>query len=287
MSPLPDRYAVVGNPVAHSQSPFIHSEFARQTDQLMTYTRLLSPLDGFAATVREFAASGARGCNVTVPFKFEVPALAQHASPRVLLAQAANTLRFDAQGWHAENTDGLGLRQDLEVNAGFKLQGRHVLLLGAGGAAAGVLGPLIEARPALLQVINRTAAKAQDLVQRHADLASEYGVQLCASSLQPEELRPQGYELIINASSSSLQGDTTPIPPQAIGSGCLVLDMMYGPASQPFLQWAASYGAATRDGLGMLVEQAAEAFAFWRGIRPATADVLRALRERVNAAPAP
>ena len=263
MSPLPDRYAVVGNPVAHSQSPFIHSEFARQTDQLMTYNRLLSPLDGFAATVREFAASGARGCNVTVPFKFEVPALAQHASPRVRLAQAANTLRFDAQGWHAENTDGLGLRQDLEVNAGFKLQGRHVLLLGAGGAAAGVLGPLIEARPALLQVINRT------------------------SSLQPEELRPQGYELIINASSSSLQGDTTPIPPQAIGSGCLVLDMMYGPASQPFLQWAASYGAATRDGLGMLVEQAAEAFAFWRGIRPATADVLRALRERVNAAPAP
>ena len=232
-----DRYAVIGNPVAHSQSPVIHAAFAQQTGQDLEYVRLLSPMDGFAATVRDFAASGGRGCNVTVPFKFEVPQMAQACSPRVALAQAANTLKFDGDRWIADNTDGLGLVGDIEQHAGWSLKGTTVLLLGAGGAAAGVLGPLIAARPRAVVVVNRTA--------------------------------------------SSLEGAEVPVPAAVLRPGALVVDMMYGAKAQAFLDWAQAHGAQARDGLGMLVEQAAESFALWRGVRPQTAPVLEALRQQL------
>ncbi|WP_372528362.1 shikimate dehydrogenase [Piscinibacter sp.] len=275
-----DRYAVAGNPVEHSQSPFIHALFANATGQAMEYGRLLCPLDGFAPTVRRFAAEGARGCNVTVPFKFEAFGIAARHSERAALAQAANVLRFDAAGWFADNTDGAGLVQDIERNAQRPLAGKRVLLVGAGGAAAGALGPLILARPAELTVANRTLDKAAALVSRHQPLARSGAVGLHASTLADAGT---AYDVVINASASSLQGATVPVAATALRPGTLALDMMYGPAAQPFLAWAAAHGATGRDGLGMLVEQAAEAFVVWRGVRPATADVLAAVRQRLAA----
>jgi shikimate dehydrogenase len=273
-----DRYAVLGNPVAHSQSPFIHAEFARQTGERLVYGRQHCALDAFAATVRRFAEDGGRGCNVTVPFKFEAPALAAHCSPRAALAQAANVLRFDAAGWQADNTDGIGLVHDIQSHAGVPLAGCRVLLVGAGGAAAGVLGPLIEAGAAEVVVVNRSADKAAALADRHAALAAGLGVQL---SDRPLADPGRGFDVIINASASSLHGAPVPVPALVLRPGALAVDLMYGSAATPFLGWAREAGAHARDGLGMLVEQAAEAFYFWRGVRPATAPVLRALRERL------
>jgi shikimate dehydrogenase len=273
-----DRYAVLGNPVTHSQSPFIHAEFARQTGERLVYVRQHCELGAFGATVRRFAAEGGRGCNVTVPFKFEVPALASRCSARAALAMAANTLRFDADGWFADNTDGVGLVRDIEAHAGVPLAGCRVLLVGAGGAAAGVLGPLIEARPAELVVVNRGAAKAAVLVDRHAALAAGLGVTLIDRSLAEPG---RAFDVVINASASSLHGDPVPVPTSVLRPGALAVDLMYGSAAAPFLGWAREAGAHARDGLGMLVEQAAEAFAVWRGVRPATAPVLQALRERL------
>ena len=273
-----DSYAVLGNPVAHSQSPFIHAEFARQTGERLVYGRQLCPLDGFAATVRRFAADGGRGCNITVPFKFEAPALAARRTARSALAQAANVLRFDGDGWFADNTDGAGLVHDIEGHAGVALAGCRVLLVGAGGAAAGVLGPLIHAGPAALVVVNRTADKAVLLVDRHAALAAATGVALASRPLADPG---RGFDVVINASASSLQGAAVPVPASVLRPGALAVDLMYGSAAAPFLGWAREAGAHARDGLGMLVEQAAEAFFVWRGVRPQTAPVLQALRERL------
>jgi shikimate dehydrogenase len=270
-----DRYAVLGNPVAHSRSPFIHARFAEQTGQPVDYGRVLCPLDGFVAAVNRFVAEGGRGCNVTVPFKLQAPALAAHVSTRAALAGAANVLRFDAGGWSADNTDGVGLIRDIEQGAGFRLAGRQVLLVGAGGAGAGVLGPLLQARPSRVVLANRTRATAEALVQRHADLARASGCELQARGLDDAGT---GFQLLINASASSLQGAGSPVPATVLAPGALVVDLMYGAAAEPFLAWARAHGAHTRDGLGMLVEQAAEAFLFWRGVRPDTAPVLQALR---------
>ena len=281
--PSPDRYAVAGNPVAHSRSPHIHQLFARQTGQTMDYGRLLCPLDGFVAEVQAFAASGAKGCNVTVPFKFEAFELAARRTPRAELAQAANTLRFDTKadgGWLADNTDGVGLVRDITAHAGVALAGRRVLLLGAGGAAAGVLGPLIEARPAEIVMANRTLEKAQAIVARHAAWAAQHGVALSARGLDDPG---QGFDVFINGTAASLAGSGVPVGPEVLKPGALALDMMYGPAAQAFLDWARSHGAVARDGLGMLVEQAAESFALWRGVRPDTAPVLAQLRAEVDA----
>lgn len=282
----PDRYAVAGNPVAHSRSPHIHSLFAQQTGQAIDYGRLLCPLDGFVPEVKAFAASGAKGCNVTVPFKFEAFELAARRSPRAELAQAANTLRFDPDeqgGWLADNTDGVGLVRDITVNAGVALAGRRVLLLGAGGASAGVLGPLIEARPAEIVMANRTVEKAQAIVARHADWAARHGVTLSARGLADAG---KGFDVFINGTAASLAGSGVPVGPEVLQPGALALDMMYGPAAQAFLDWARSHGAVARDGLGMLVEQAAESFALWRGVRPDTAPVLAEMRAQVDAASA-
>ncbi len=274
-----DRYVVLGNPVAHSQSPFIHGQFAAQTGELVDYGRLLCPPDGFEAAVREFASGGGRGCNVTVPFKFEAARLARQRTARAALAQAANVLRFDNDGWTADNTDGRGLVTDIEVNAGVALAGRRVLLVGAGGAAAGVLGPLLETRPAEVVVVNRTAANAQALVERHLPLAALQGSPLHAAGLADPG---RHFDVVINASASSMQGAEVPVPATALAAGALAIDLMYGPAAAAFLAWAERHGARGRDGLGMLVEQAALAFELWRGVRPLTAPVLQALRERLQ-----
>jgi len=277
-----DRYAVLGNPVAHSQSPFIHAMFARATGEPVEYVRVLCPLDGFEAAVRTFAADGGKGCNVTVPFKFEAPRLAAQVSARAALAQAANTLRFDLDGgWFADNTDGVGLVNDIQHNAGVTIAGARVLLVGAGGAAAGVLGPLLGARPAELVVANRTPDKARALVERHA--AVKGGSVLRASPLADCGER---FDIVLNSASTSLVGAPIPVSERVLRPGTLAVDLMYGPAALGFLRWAEQYGATGRDGLGMLVEQAAEAFFIWRGVRPETAPVLAALRARLAEATA-
>ena len=274
-----DRYAVLGNPVAHSRSPGIHAAFAMQTGQALVYERLLCPLDGFADTVRAFAAAGGRGCNITVPFKFEALRLAANASERARLAGAANVLRFDANGWWADNSDGVGLVRDVENNAGVPLAGRRVLLVGAGGASAGVLGPLLAAQPAQVVVANRTVAKAQALADSHAAWARQHGVPLSASGLHAPGT---AFDVLLNASATSLHGAASPVPANVLAPGALAVDLMYGPAAAPFLAWAQAAGATARDGLGMLVEQAAEAFFCWRGVRPHTVPVLQALRLKLD-----
>ena len=272
-----DRYVVAGNPVEHSQSPFIHAEFARQTGQAMEYGRLLWPRGGFADAVRALAESGAKGCNITVPFKFDAFREGKRLTDRARLAQAANVLRFDAEGWLADNTDGVGLVNDIERNAGVALADKRVLLIGAGGAAAGVLGPLLAARPTAVVVANRTLANARALVERHAPVAGD--AELRASTL---DACGDGFDVVLNASASSLQGADVPVSHTVLAPGALALDLMYGAAAEPFLAWAARHGARGRDGLGMLVEQAAAAFELWRGVRPDTAPVLAALRARMD-----
>lgn len=279
-----DQYRVFGNPVEHSRSPWIHARFAELTGQTLAYTKQLVPLDGFAATVAAFAGGGGRGCNVTVPFKFEAAALAHQRSERVQLAEACNVLSFvrtDQGGLQvlADNSDGLGLVRDIEQNAGVALRGQNVLLVGAGGAAAGVLGPLLDAAPHSLVVANRSVAKAEALVARHVALAQRCGVALSASVL---DALPTGFDVVINATASSLSGAGVPVAATVLKPSALAYDMMYGPAAQDFLSWASAHGAQPRDGLGMLVEQAAEAFALWRGVRPPTAQVLTELRALIN-----
>jgi shikimate dehydrogenase len=275
-----DRYVVAGNPVEHSQSPFIHAEFARQTEQSMAYGRVLWPLDGFEHSLRALVDSGAKGCNITVPFKFEAARVVSRLSSRAALAQAANVLSFDAEGWRGDNTDGVGLVRDIEYNAGLPLRGRRVLLIGAGGAAAGVLGPLLQAQPAEVVVANRTPDKAQTLVDRHQSVAQ--ATRLHASLLAD---CGEGFDVIVNATASSLNGGAIPVADRVLRPGALALDMMYGAPAQGFLDWATRLGATGRDGLGMLVEQAGAAFELWRGVHPDTAPVLAALRERLAQAP--
>lgn len=276
MHALTATYCVMGNPVAHSRSPWIHARFAALTGQTMDYARRLVPLDGFAAALADFAAAGGQGCNITVPFKLEAAEAATTRSPRVQLAGAANTLVWQANGQlHAENTDGLGLVADITRNAGVAVAGKDILLIGAGGAAAGVLGPLLEQSPRRIVVCNRTAAKADALVAQHAALAALQKTELLA---QAQHALEGDFDIIINGTAASLQGAGVPVPASVLRPGSLAYDMMYGPAARPFLDWAAQHGATGRDGLGMLVEQAAEAFALWRGVRPPSAQVLAELR---------
>ncbi|MFL6694783.1 MAG: shikimate dehydrogenase [Ramlibacter sp.] len=277
-----DRYAVVGHPVEHSKSPWIHARFAALTGQPVRYEKLLAPLDAFAATVERFRAEGGRGCNVTVPFKFDACALATRLSERAALAGACNTLRFDGAEVFGDNTDGIALVRDIEIGAARPLAGQRVLLLGAGGAAAGVLGPLLQSGVAEVLVANRTLAKATAVVQRHAGLARSRKVRLDAMAL--DALGDKGsFDVVVNATASSLAGDALTLPVSVLRTGTLAYDLMYGAAADGFLDWAARHGADPRDGLGMLVEQAAEAFEVWRGVRPPTAPVLRDLRVLLQA----
>ena len=264
---MTDRYAVFGHPIAHSKSPQIHAAFARQTGQDMTYEAILAPLDGFADSVAQFVAAGGRGANVTVPFKEEAFRLANSLSPRAQRAGAVNTLSFKGSDIVGDNTDGAGLVADLTRNLNCALGGKRILLLGAGGAARGVIEPLLEQRPAALVIANRTVSRAQELVELFGQ-----GVTACSF-----EAANTPFDVVINATAASLAGELPPLSPSLFTSDTLAYDMMYG-RDTPFLNFARSRGASTADGLGMLVEQAAEAFYVWRGIRPDTAPVIVALR---------
>ncbi len=275
-------YCVMGNPIAHSRSPAIHARFAQLTGEPVRYGRLLVPLEGFEQALRDFARSGGQGCNVTVPFKLDAARCAHEKSERVLLAGAANTLVLHDEGRiSADNTDGLGIVADITRNAQVRIEGRDVLLIGAGGAAAGVLGPLLRERPRSIVIANRTLEKARHLADTHAQVARETGASLQASALQAIT---GDFDIVINGTASSLAGAESPVPASVLRKGALAYDMMYGPAAQGFLDWAARNGAVARDGLGMLVEQAAESFAIWRGVRPPAAQVLRELRAELQAA---
>ncbi|MEP7301237.1 MAG: shikimate dehydrogenase [Caldimonas sp.] len=281
MTSVPGRYAVAGNPVAHSQSPFIHAEFARQCGEAMRYERLLCPMDAFSATVRSFAAEGGSGCNVTLPFKFEAFALAARRTTRAELAGACNTLRFDADGWTGDNADGAGLVNDIERNAGVALRGARVLLIGAGGGAAGALGPLLAAGPAEVVVANRSTGRAAELVARHLRAGAVAAPTVLRAA--PLDACGEAFDVVVNASASSVAGAPVPVAGAVLRPGALALDMMYGAPAHGFLRGAQAHRALGRDGLGMLVEQAAEAFTFWRGVQPRTGPVLAAVRARVDA----
>lgn len=270
---MTDRYAVVGNPIAHSKSPLIHAEFARQTGQDMAYTVILAPLDGFADVVRTFRAEGGKGLNVTVPFKQEAWRLATRLTDRARLAEAVNTLKFEPDGTVVgDNTDGAGLMRDIRENLGIAIEGKHVLLMGAGGAARGVLLPLLLQKPAELAIANRTAEKAVDLERQFAAYGQVEGGDYA-------RLAGRRFDIVINATSSSLSDALPPLPQGVFAPGALAYDMMYGKGLTPFLQFARESGAThLADGLGMLVEQAAESFFLWRGVRPQTQSVITLLK---------
>lgn len=264
---MTDRYAVFGHPVAHSKSPLIHAAFARQSGEDLSYEAILAPLDGFAQQVAAFVAAGGRGANVTVPFKEAAHALADRLTPRAQQAGAVNTLSFDADGMLGDNTDGAGLVADLTCNLDFPLAGRRILLLGAGGAARGIVAPLLDQAPAEFVIANRRVGRAQTLAAHFGR-----GVRACAY-----DALDAPFDLVVNATAASLAGELPPLSPRVLGAGALAYDLMYGQET-PFMRFARSHGAAAADGLGMLVEQAAEAFFVWRGKRPDTAPVIRSLR---------
>jgi shikimate dehydrogenase len=264
----PARYAVIGNPIDHSKSPRIHALFAAQSGQEMRYDALLAPLDGFAAAVAGFAAAGGRGANVTVPFKEEAFRLASRLSARAQAAGAVNLLSFVPEGILGDNTDGAGLVRDLAVNLGFAVAERRLLLVGAGGAARGVIMPLLAEKPATLRLANRDAGRARRLA---ADFPGCTGGSFA-------DLTGQSFDLVINATSAGLSGAELPLSADVFAAHGLAYEMVYG-CDTPFLRQARATGIATADGLGMLVEQAAEAFFIWRHVRPDTAPVLAALRQ--------
>lgn len=273
-----DQYLVIGNPISHSKSPLIHQLFAQQTGELISYERHLVALDGFSEAVRTFIANGGRGANVTVPFKLEAYALATCLSARAKAAGAVNTLSFCDGEICGDNTDGAGLVRDIVVNAGVAIRGSRLLLLGAGGAARGALLPLLAEDPAELQIANRSVEKAQEL--KH--LAEQFNSSnILLSTKRMDELTGQ-FDVIINATSASLSSELPAISPDVFASTTFAYDMMYGDQETSFLSFARENGALTRDGLGMLIEQAAEAFYVWRGVRPQTEEVFVKLRKREN-----
>lgn len=265
-----DRYAVIGNPVAHSRSPQIHRLFAAATHQSLSYEALLAPRDGFAPVLRAFVAAGGRGANVTLPFKEEAAALVDTVADSARQAGAVNTIVVEAGGrLTGHNTDGDGLVRDLTDRLGFRLAGARVLMLGAGGAARGVIGPLLGAGAGAVVLCNRTRARAEAVA---ACFDARVRVVESGSVTAP-------FELVVNATSAPLTGAPVPIPPRAVDAGTTFYDMVYGDAARPGLELARALGAGrVSDGLGMLVEQAASAFAFWRHVRPQTQPVIDALR---------
>ncbi|MBW8897597.1 MAG: shikimate dehydrogenase [Massilia sp.] len=277
---MTDKYCVIGNPIAHSKSPDIHAAFAAETGQDISYERCLAPLDGFADTVRDLVAQGYRGANVTVPFKLEAAALATRLEERARLAGAVNTLRFEAGEIVGDNTDGPGLVADIVRNAGVPLAGKRILLLGAGGAARGVILPFLNERPEAIVIANRTRATADALVDHFAGHVARPGLVTACSYEDLSDGIAGPFDVVVNATSASLSAAMPPVPATAFRAGTLALDMMYGKEPTPFMRFAAEHGAIMRDGLGMLVEQAAEAFFIWRGVRPRTQAVLAAMRAR-------
>ncbi len=269
---MPDLYAVIGNPIAHSKSPTIHTLFAQQTHQHMQYYALLSPLDNFRGTVSEFLGQNGKGLNVTVPFKLEAYQLATQLTERASIAQAVNTLRFDNDAIFGDNTDGVGLVKDIEINLGIPITHQRILLIGAGGAAQGVILPLLQKQPALLAIANRTSDKAHALQQKF----SVYGDVVAGDIMNFSD---QDFHIVINATSASLQGELPELPGKIFTHTILAYDMMYGREPTPFLHLAKYSGAQQQaDGIGMLVEQAAESFFLWRNVRPQTQPVIALLK---------
>jgi shikimate dehydrogenase len=269
---MTDPYAVIGNPIGHTKSPLIHGLFAEETQQDMHYSAIEGPTmpeDGFAKAVLDFVAAGGKGMNVTAPFKLKAFALAHEASDRARLAGAANALKFEGGRIVAENFDGIGLLRDIEVNLGLPLRGRRVLLLGAGGAVRGALLPFLTAKPSELLIVNRDVSKAQVLVE-------QVNAGGCLRACGYGELETAGsFDLVVNASSASLSGELPPVPPGAFDREGMAYELVYGKGLTPFLRLARNAGVRRiADGVGMLVEQAAEAFAWWRGVRPGTAAVI-------------
>lgn len=274
---MPDRYAVIGHPIAHSKSPLIHGLFAQTTQQDMTYEAIDGGAGdgGFMRALAAFRAAGGLGLNVTLPFKLQALAAADQASDDARLAGAANALRFEGERIEARNFDGIGLVRDIEVNLGLPLKGQRVLLLGAGGATRGALAPIARAGAARIVIANRTAGKA-------AALAQEMAPHLPGTVVEGGgfgDLAPgDAFDIVINATAASLAGEAPAVPASAFAAGALAYDMVYGKGLTPFLKLAQAAGAArVADGVGMLVEQAAEAFAWWRGVRPDTRAVLQRL----------
>lgn len=278
---MTDRYAVVGNPIGHSKSPLIHRLFAQQTGQDLDYVTLEAPLEGFSATVPGFFADGGKGLNVTVPFKQQAWSLAASLTPRARLAGAVNTLYFDEAGQlRGDTTDGVGLVNDILNNHQGQIRGKRVLVLGAGGAVRGVLEPILQQQPAILMIANRTVAKAEQLA---VDFSALGAAKQCVVGGCGFDAIDASFDLIINGTSASLQGDLPPLPAGVLADGGWCYDMMYGAEPTPFLIWADQQGAAKAvDGLGMLVEQAAESFAIWRGVRPDTAPVIAEVRKKIS-----
>lgn len=269
----PDRYAVMGNPVSHSLSPAIHAEFARQTGQRLVYEAIQVDEGGFEQAAGNFGAAGGKGLNVTVPFKRVAWDWVERRSARAERAGAVNTIRFDADATFGDNTDGVGLVRDITRNLGAAIAGRCVLIAGAGGAVHGVLGPVLEQGPRELVIANRTVDKALELAELFA------GADPQVSGCSFEALVGSEFDLIVNGTAASLHGAELPLPPSVLAPGCLCYDMMYAAKPTPFLRWAQAHGAGRAvDGLGMLVEQAAESFFLWRGVRPETAPVIIKMR---------
>lgn len=264
---MTSRYAVFGNPVAHSVSPRIHAAFAKQTGHDLSYDKMEVPLDGLDAAVDDFFAAGGKGLNITLPFKAQAFECADHATVEACDAGAVNTLwRESNDTLVGANTDGVGFIRDLTVNQRASLAGRRVLLLGAGGAARGILGPLLQARPAHVHIANRTAARATALAARHPGNVTGAGL---------DDWPADRFDLVINASAAGHDGATSTPPPDLLGATCVCYDLSYGHAAAAFLDWARTHGAARAlEGWGMLVEQAAESFHLWRGVRPETAAIV-------------
>ncbi len=269
---MTDKYAVIGNPISHSKSPQIHKLFAEQTSQDISYDPILSPLHGFTSTIKRLVSDGYKGCSITLPFKFEAFQISQHLSESAQASQAVNTLKFDENTIYGANTDGSGLVRDIQHNLGFTLKERRVLLMGAGGAAYGVIPTLLSAGTNL-SIVNRTFNSAQRLAEHFETLGN-------ISILKYEELGSQAFECIINATSSSITNEMPPLPNGIFSPDALAYDMMYG-RDTPFMRFAREQGAdLVSDGLGMLVEQAAEAFFIWRKVRPETTPVILEIRKQ-------
>ncbi len=283
---MTDQYAVIGNPIAHSKSPLIHAAFAREVGHDISYNRMLVPINQFRAALDEFRSKGARGANVTLPFKFEAFKYATQLTDRAKASGAVNVLRFNELGDGqsgaevlGDNTDGIGLTRDITQNLGMALKGARILLIGAGGAAYGVAGALLDESPTSLTITNRTYVKAQALA---ATLSSKYPGSN-ALAISTDELADQPFDIIINATSASMtepSGNEVPlVPATCFGKASLAYEMMYGKGQTAFLQIAAQSGARTADGVGMLVEQAAEAFFVWRGVKVKTAPLISSLKQ--------
>jgi shikimate dehydrogenase len=277
MNSPPDEYGVFGHPVNHSLSPFIHGLFARATQQHMNYRPFDVAPQEFSARVAEFFAQGGRGLNVTLPHKIAAVEVAGELTARAAHAAAVNTLAIKGDGILGDNTDGAGLVRDLCDNLGMVITNRRILVIGAGGATRGVLAPLLGLSPQVVVIANRTAERAEALAAAFSDLGVTQGVGF-------EYIEPRPFDLVVNATSASLSGEIPPLPDGVIGSKTVCYDLAYGKSATAFVEWARGQGCAKAlQGLGMLVEQAAESFRLWRGVRPATGAVLEVLRERVGA----